>query len=241
MKADFYLRARRWYNTIYVSPASERFIYSIIFIISLSCLMQAFLIINNIRINNKQKNTYVVIMDHKNKDDYIKVSRITSTSKNHLLSFLNVILRKYVINMESLIYDENKKGMDAIRDKSLIIKNLSGQNVYNNYISSSCCEEGSDISLAILNIKKTVTVNKIKFIYEDVNVFEKIYSSISSNKIPKGAKIYFTTETTDEKSKKQHMVATVHFSFYFNLEEKEKAVIDFKVNDYYVDIDNSVK
>ncbi len=238
MNNDFYLKARRWYNTVYVNPASERFVYFIIFIISLLCLIQSFLIIDEIYVNNKRRNTYIMLMEHKVSDDYLKVSKIqTSSKKSHLISFLELVLKKYVTNMESLVYDENKKGIDVINDKSLIIKNLSGQNVYDNYISSSCCEEGSDISLTILKIQKTITINKIEFLYEDISFLEKIYSSISSNKIPKGAKVYFTTETTNEKSKKQNMIATVHFSFYFNPTEKEKSTIDFKVNDYYTEID----
>ena len=192
--------------------------------------------------SKKYKSTYVLIMDHKYKDDYIKISRIPAFSKNNqFLNFLEVIIRKYVINMESLEYSNEKTGTDAIRDKAVIIKNLSGQNVYDNYMSSSCCEDDSDMSFAALKLQKTVSIRKIEFLYKNTNFIEKLYSFFSYNEVPKGAKVYFTTETTSERSKKQNMVATIHFDFYFNSngEIKKTSTIDFKVNDYYVEKDIS--
>lgn len=240
MKADFYLKARKWYNTIYVNPASERLVYFVLFFISTLCIIQSIAVIKTMHLNKKHKSTYVLVMDHKYKDDYIKVSRIPTFDKNdQFLNFLELIVRKYVINMESLEYGDEKNGTDAIRDKAVIIKNLSGKNVYDDYMSSSYRDYDSDMSFVALKLQKIVSIRKIEFLYKNTNFIEKLYSFFSYNEVPKGAKVYFTIETTSERIKKRNMVAIIHFDFYFNSngENKKISTIDFKVNDYYVEKD----
>ena len=236
VEKDYYNKAREWYNSIYVNPASERLVYFVILFLSLICLFKVSFLIKTIYDSKHIKRTYVLIMNHKDNDSYIKINH-TSFSGNKFLGFLELIINRYVTNRESLMFDDNKSGTDAIKDKSIIIKNLSNHDVYNNYINNSCCNEDSDMSLGILKIQKIAKVDNIEFLYEKINIFEKIYSHIALNRIPKGAKVYFSTETTDEKSKTQHMVATIYFSFSFSKNSEGNEIIDFKVNDYYTEKD----
>jgi len=236
--SEFYKKARSWYNTIYVNPANERIVYFVIFVISFFCLYQAFGVMNMIKANKNKRNTYILLMEHKDPDSFIKVSQF-APNKDQVISLLEVILIKYVLNMETLKYSNDETGMDAITKKSLIIKNLSGKEVYDNYIANTYKDDG-DMTLSILKLQKTAKIRGIRFIYEDTNFIEKIYSNILSTNIPNAAKVYFTTETTDEKQKKQNFVATINFNFYIDSDRKANSAIEFKVNDYYVEKDVNI-
>ena len=240
MDRDFYKDARKWYNTVYVNPASERLMYFAIFVISCACLYQCFGIIKRTKEIKDFKHTYVIFTNNKEKDSFIKVRQISS-QKDQVISLLEEIITRYVVNMETLTYKSSQSGIDAIRSKTIKIKNLSGKEVYDKYVENTYKNENGDMSLSILKLQKTSVVKKIEFLYEDINMFEKIYSSLLSVNIPKGAKVYFSTETTDEKQKKENFIATMNFSFYIDPARKAKTVIDFKVNDYYVEKDNTVE
>lgn len=226
---------------MYVEPASYRVGYFIIFVISVLCLYQALSLIRMISELNAQKKTYVFFLDNKTKDDYVVVNKISSTG-NKVFGLLEKMIEKYVINMESLVYSDDDGGMRAINDKSIIIKNLSSKNVYDDYMANSGNGDNSDVFLAVLKIKKTATIDKIEFVYGDLNILQKFNSMFFTEKQPKSAKVYFTTETTQKQNKKHHFVATMYFDFSFNSNYGDKkSNIDFKVNDYYVEPDVSVE
>ena len=226
---------------MYVEPASERISYFIIFVISILCLYQSFSLIQMISELNAQKKTYVFFVDNKTKDDHVVVNKIYSKG-NKVFGLLEKMIEKYVINMESLVYSDDDGGMQAINDKSIIIKNLSSKNVYDNYMANSGHGDDSDVFLAVLKIKKTAIIDKIDFVYGDLNILQKLNSMFFTEKQPKSAKIYFTTETTQKQNKKHHFVATMYFDFSFNNNYSDKkSNIDFKVNDYYVEPDVSVE
>lgn len=178
-----------------------------------------------------------MVKNHSNKDDMIKVTRASEYS-HQSLNLLKFIIEKYVLNMETLQYDSTNTSSDAIKNKITIIKNLSRKDVYNNYIKNSYNSENGDISLAILKLKKIATIEKIEFIYDNLNIIEKFYSQLACPTTPKGAKVYFSSETTSEKNKKQYFVATLFFSFYIASQKKVNSTVEFKVNDYSVKMIN---
>ena len=233
MEEKFYKEAKKWYNTLYVNPASERLIYFVICLISIFCLYQAYQTIKIIKNYKSYKNTYVLLMNHKNKDMHIVINKMPPSSDQNL-SLLKIYIEKYVYNYENLIYEIDNSGIDAINDKSVIIKNLSGKDVYDKYISNLYNENG-DMTLAVLHQKKMISIKKIDFIYDNLNILEKFHSKILSTVTPRGAKVYFTSETTGEKNKKQNFVATMSFNFHIDTERKYNTTIDFKVNDYYIE------
>ena len=143
--------------------------------------------------------------------------------------------RKYIINMESLLYDtKTQNGSQAIQKKIKIIKNLSDNNVYEDYINNSYKDDHSDLSLTILKQQKIAKIDKIEYIYNDLNIFDKVYKLVSNNYIPNGAKVYFSTETTAENSKKHNHIAIILFTFNIS-NKKANQKIDFNVNNYYVE------
>ena len=240
MEADFYIKARKWYNSLYVNPASERIVYFILLSISLFSLYQSIEVVKNIVKSKNYKNTYVLLMEHKDEDSYIKVNHLTS-SEDQILSLIKLIINKYVVNMESFQYDSDDNVSNVIQNKSLVIKNLSGKDVYEKYMENSYTEEDGDLSLLVLKLKKIATIQKIEFLYEDLNIFEKFYATMSSNLTPNGAKVYFTRETTDERNKKKNLIATMKFNFYIDSSRQANSRIEFKVNDYYVEPNEEIE
>ena len=233
MEEKFYKEAKKWYNTLYVNPASERLIYFLLCVISIFCLYQALQTIKIIKNYKNYKNTYVLLMNHKNNDMNIIINKMPPSNDQNL-SLLKLYIEKYVNNYENLIYEIDSSGIDAINRKSIIIKNLSGKDVYDKYISNLYDSNG-DMTLAVLHQKKTISIKKIDFIYDNLNILEKFYSKILSTSTPKGAKVYFSAETTGKKNKKQDFVANISFNFHIDPERKSNTVIDFKVNDYYLE------
>ena len=239
MDISFYKTARKWYNAIYVNPVNERLYYFLIVVISLICLYFSVLLCKGFFEIKDMKNTYVIFTKHNTKDTSINVTKLHS-NKNSYISLLKKIIEKYVINMESLMYSGNMTGMDAIHKKSVIIKNLSSKNVYDNYMGNSTVD-GGDVSLAVLKIQKTATIDDIELIYEDVDVFKKFYSKFFFEKKPKGAMVHFTSETTEKGNKKKHYVAVMYFDYLFDIKfGSSESSIDFKVNDYYIDSDHDI-
>lgn len=240
MEEEYYKDARKWYNSLYVDCACERITYFIIFISSLFCLYKAYSLVDVIKKNKSYKNTYILETSSKNKDEVINIRQLKS-SKNSNEVLLEEMIKKYIINMESLQYDGKEiTGIDAIRRKSIIVKNLSNQDVYNDYISKAYTGENSDISIAILKQQRIVKIENIEFIYEEKTIFGKISDAINNSAIPIGAKIEFSTETTSGKNKKKKFIATMFFNFFINLNKKKHQRIEFNVNSYIVEGKNEI-
>ena len=233
MEADFYQKARQWYGTIYVSPACDRIKYFFLLILTVLCILQSIDVIKIANQKLKHKDSHILFVNHQETDSYIKINKIHFT-KNYTLGLLELVVKKYVLNMETLTYQRNDNGMAAVQDKAIVIKNLSSSNVYKKYMEQSYENEDGDISLSILKLQKTVTIEKVEFLYGNLSIAERFYSLLFDI-IPKGARVYFTTETTNKENKKQNVVATVFFSFHLDNEKQANSVIDFKVNDYFTE------
>ena len=235
MDAEYYKKARKWYNTVYVDGASDRVVYFVIFLISCFSLYYSYQLISIVKKNKSFKNTFIILLEHKDKESVI-VAKQLPPSNDQVLSLIELMLNKYVINLETLQYDSSSETpMEAIEKKTKIIKHLSGNDVYHKYMSSLYSNDNGDMSLAILKLKKTIKIKKIEFIYDNMNIFEKIYSQVLSLSLPRMARVYFEQETTREKDKKQNLVATISYNFYIDSGKKENSLIEFKVNDYYVE------
>ncbi len=235
MDASYYDNARKWYNAIYVKVASERVIYFVILLISIICFYYTIRIAVSIYDDNIRRNTYIAMTNHRKKDNVTMVSRVPNYFGNKSLNLLRLMIEKYVENIETLQYSSDETGSSAIKNKMIVIKNLSGKEVYDNYVNSSYSSEYGDTSLAILKLRKIATVERIDFIYDDLNVVEKIYSKFSRQVIPRGAKVYFSSEITNETSKKKNFVATLFFKFRTESQRKVNSTIEFKVTDYSVE------
>ena len=241
MEEEYFTKARKWYNTLYVEVASERIIYCTLLLLVCFCLKTTFDVIGVIEKYKQHQDTYILFTDNHREDERIKISKMP-LSKDNTTSILTFMLSKYVLNMETLDYDAKKQtGASAIENKIKIIKNLSSEHVYQKYLESAYKDDIGDISLAMLKKKKIATIEKIDFIYENLNIVEKIQSYISASLLPQGAKVFFSIETTDEKNKKQHFVATISFSYYAKNDKQFGSKIEFKVNDYYTEkVDNNI-
>ena len=234
MDNEYYQNARKWYNTIYVNGASERVIYFVLLSISVLCLWYSFSVIEMIKKQKEKVNTYVIFVNKKNKNRTTKVSTLNSAT-NSSMGILDLLVRKYVINMESLTYGNglNNDSSNIMQRKTTIIKNLSSNNVYNYYLKNINKAEDSDLSLLTLKRQKIVNINRIEYIYEDQNIITELYNFISSSRRPIGANVFFTTETTDGLSVKKAYKATMLFTFFEDPEKTAGKRINFLVNDYY--------
>ena len=241
METEYFKKARKWYNTLYVEAASERIIYFLLLLLVCCCIKTAFNVISIIEQYKQHQDTYILFTDNHRADEQIKISKMPLSADN-TTSLLTFMLSKYVLNMETLNYNTKEQtGMAAIENKITIIKNLSSKHVYQKYLEAAYKDNLGDISLAMLKKKKIATIEKIDFIYENLNIVEKIKSYLSSSLLPQGAKVFFSIETTDETNKKKHFVATISFSYYTKSDKKFGSKIDFKVNDYYTEkVDNNI-
>ena len=236
MDAEYYSNARKWYNTMYVDCASERIVYFVLLIVSLISVFFAYDLIDIISKQKAKVETYVLLMEHKDADSIVQAYQLPE-AQDSTLSLLEFVVRKYITNYEQLKYDSNEiSGTDALQEKTIIIRNLSGNDVYNNYMTSAYASEDSDMSLALLKQQRVVNIEKVEFLYDNLNILEKVYNSLSSNITPHNAKVYFSTETTSENSIKKNYVANIGFSFYIDKEKKANSKVEFKVNSYYKEL-----
>lgn len=234
MDEEYYRKARKWYNEIYVKCASERIKYFLIIVLAVICFCNAYSIIDIVNQQKQQQHTYIIFTNTKKDGEEIKITKLSKKDNNKLL-LLELMIRKYIINMESLLYDtKTQNGSQAIQKKIKIIKNLSDNNVYEDYINNSYKDDHSDLSLTILKQQKIAKIDKIEYIYNNLNIFDKVYKLVSNNYIPNGARVYFSTETTAENSKKHNHIATILFTFNIS-NKKANQKIDFNVNNYYVE------
>lgn len=236
MDAEYYSNARKWYNTMYVDCASERIVYFLLLVLTTICVWYSYNLIDIITQRKAKVETYVLLMDHKDPESMVQVQQLPDAD-NQDLSLLELLIQRYVINYESLNYNEKEtSGTDALQEKAIIVRNLSGKDVYDNYMKNAYSGDDSDMSLALLKQQKIATIDKIEFIYDEMNIVEKIYNSISGSVIPHSAKVYFSTETTSENSTIKKYVATMNFNFFVDPEKKVNSKIEFKVNDYYKEL-----
>lgn len=234
MDEIYYKKARKWYNDVYVKSASERIRYLLIVILSFLCLYQAYNLIDIVKQNKQKINTYIIFTKSKKNNEHTNIKTIDTNTKDATLAILDILITKYVINMESLIYDKNALNTtQQIEKKSIIIKNLSNNDVYENYIKNSYSSEDSDLSLIILKEQKIAKIYKIDYIYDNLNIFDKIYNLIGSYCRPIGANVYFTSQTTINNSKKKYYVAKIFFTLNKS-GNKRNTKIDFNVTNYSV-------
>lgn len=234
MEEVYYKKARKWYNDIYVKSASERIRYLIIVIISSLCLYQAYNLISIVQQNKKKINTYIIFTKSKKHHEHTKIKTIDTNTKDITLSLLDILITKYVLNMETLVYDKNtQNATQQVEKKTIIIKNLSNNEVYENYIKNSYNNEDSDLSLTVLKEQKIAKIDKIDYIYDNLNIFDKIYNFLASYQHPIGANVYFTSQTTINNSKKKHYVARMFFTLN-TINNKMNSKIDFNVTNYSV-------
>lgn len=218
---------------MYVDCASERIIYFLLLVLTIFSLYYSYNLISEVKQKRDKVDTYVLLMEHKDPDSIVQVQQLPD-AKNQTISLMELLITKYVQNYESLQYDKDKMNYtDVLQDKAVVIKNLSSKNVYDDYMKNAYNAEYGDFSLALLKQQKTINIEKIEFIYENTNIVEKIYKSITSVNTPHIAKVYFSTETTSENSLKERYVATIHFNFYLDVEKKANSKIEFNVNNYY--------
>ncbi len=230
----YYKKARKWYNDIYVKSASERISYLIIVIISAICLYQAYNLISIVKQNKKKINTYIIFTKSKKQNEYTKIKTIETNTKDVTLAILDILITKYVLNMETLVYDKNtENATQQIEKKTIVIKNLSNNEVYENYIKNSYNNEDSDLSLIVLKEQKIAKIDKIDYIYDNLNIFDKIYNCLASYCQPIGANVYFTTQTTINNSKKKHYMARIFFTLN-KINNKINSKIDFNITHYSV-------
>ncbi|GEM_PF-5405648 len=232
MEGDFFKKALRWYNTIYVSPACERLMYFLLLVVSLFCLYFSVSTIGIVRKAKNYKNTYILLVNHKDNESSIKVSKLVG-QEDKKIGILRFMLSKYVVNFFSLTHNSEENAMQSLKKKMSLIQNLSGLEVYNRYLANDYVPEGDtgDVQLAIYGTKKVATIKNIEFFYETRDIFSKFYNSIIGDETPIGANVSFSTETTDEHNKKQDFVATILFTFFIRKDQNGDSNIEFKVND----------
>ena len=232
MEGDFFKKALRWYNTIYISPACERLTYFLLLAVSLFCLYFSISTISIVRKVKSFKNTYILLVNHKDSESNIRVNKIEG-GEDKKIGLLRFALSKYVVNFFSLKHSHDETAMQALKKKMIVIQNLSSIDVYNKYLANNYVQEGDngDMQLAIFGKNKVAEIEDIEFFYEERDIFSNLYNSIIGDDTPIGAKVYFSTETTDERNKKQNFVATILFTFFSRKDANGDSNIEFKVND----------
>ena len=127
--------------------------------------------------------------------------------------------------------------MKAIAIKNNIIKTLSSQSVFQEYyINANNGTLGSDLSLVLNNIQRTIDIKKIEFKYEYSSKFDEFYSKFTSSAVPRHAKIYFATNSTDNNYNNKEYVATISYSFFINrnLNSRSAKMLEFNVTGYKI-------
>ena len=232
MESDFFKKALKWYNTVYISPASERLMYFLLLAISLFCLYFSVSTIGIVRKVKSFKNTYILLVNHKDNESNIRVNKIEG-GEDKKIGLLRFAISKYVVNFFSLTHTHEESAMQALKKKMILIQNLSSVEVYNKYLANNYVPEGDsgDVQLAIFGKSKVATIDAVDFFYEERDIFSNFYNSIIGDDTPIGAKIHFSTETTDERNKKQSFVATILFTYFSRKDANGDSNIEFKVND----------
>ena len=233
MNDAYYDNARKWYNTMYVDCASERFSYLLILVLACLCFWRTFIIIDSVKASKAAVEHYVIFVDHKDKKNtYIKVTPMQDT-KDQSLGVLRLMIERYVMNHESFKYEAKKQQpMDAMRLKASIVKNLSTTDVFDKYMHDASTDEDGDLSLSLLKLQRETKIEKIEFIYEKLNIYERIYASISGSKTPIGAKVYVTNSVNSQLYPEKHLIVTMFFNYHIDAKKRANTRVEFKINDY---------
>ena len=217
---------------MYVDCASERFSYLLIFALACLCFWRAFVIIDSVKASKAAVEHYVIFVDHKDKKNtYIKVTPMQDT-KDQSLGVLRLMIKRYVMNYESFKYEKKQQPMDAMRLKASIVKNLSTTDVFEKYMHDASTNEDGDLSLSLLKLQRETKIEKIEFIYEKLNIYEKIYASISGSKTPIGAKVYLTNSVSSKLYPEKHLIITMFFNYHIDAKKRANTRVEFKINDY---------
>ena len=174
---------------------------------------------------------YIIFIDHKDKKNtYAKVSEMQDV-KDQSLGVLRILIDRYVMNHESFKYEKRQQPMDTMRLKASIVKNLSTTDVFDKYMHDASNDNDGDFSLSLLKLQRETKIEKIEFIYDNLNIYEKIYSAISA-KMPIGAKVYLTNSVNSKLYPEKHLVITMFFSYHIDAKKRANTRVEFKVNDY---------
>ena len=231
MNDAYYDNARKWYNTMFVDCASERFSYLLVLVLSGICFWRAYVIIDSVKASKAAVEHYIIFVDHKDKKNtYVKVSEMQE--KDQSLGVLRILIERYVMNHESFKYEKRQQPMDKMRLKASIVKNLSTTDVFDKYMHDASTDADGDFSLSLLKLQRETKIEKIEFIYDKLNIYEKIYASISGSKAPIGAKIYLTNSVNSNLYPERHLLITMFFSYHIDAKKRANTRVEFKVNDY---------
>ena len=236
MNEEYFSNAKKWYNTIYMSPAFERFFYALLFCFCAINFHQVYYLIPQFRKENIKMSIIAKVNSHP-EGQVVKITHLNQTN-NPVLNILEFFLIKYVENRESLVYEKDK-GMSIMKIKNIILQNTSSRDIYKEYLMQSYSPmSNSDISYVAKGNQKFVKINKIEFISTETTLFQEIFSTITTNAIPKLANIYFSLETTDENEAQANYVAKISYVFYLNEEKSVNSIIEFYINKYEKNLDN---
>ena len=235
MNDAYYDNARKWYNTMFVDCASERFSYLLILVLAGVCFWRAFIIIDSVKASKAAVEHYVIFVDHKDKKNtYIKVTPMQE--KDQSLGVLRILIERYVMNHESFKYEKKQQPMDKMKLKASVVKNLSTTDVFDKYMHDASTDDDGDFSLSLLKLQRDTKIEKIEFIYDKLNIYEKIYASISGSKVPVGAKVYLTNSVNSKLYPEKHLVITMFFNYHIDAKKRANTRVEFKVNDYVKEI-----
>ena len=217
---------------MFVDCASERFSYLLILVLAGLCFWRAYVIIDSVKASKAAVEHYIIFIDHKDKKNtYVKVSEMQD--KDQSLGVLRILIERYVMNHERFKYEAKKQQpMDAMRLKASIVKNLSTTDVFDKYMHDASTDEDGDLSLSLLKLQRETKIENIEFIYEKLNIYEKLYASISGSKIPIGAKVYITNSVNSKLYPEKHLVITMFFNYHIDAKKRANTRVEFKITDY---------
>lgn len=233
----YFQKAKKWYNTLHVNPAPERFLYSLLFFLFIINSLLSYKIFKYEKKNHIIKQSFVLKTISHPLDYNIKISKLNN-EKNPIHDIIKFLIGQYIINRESLNYD-NLEGMSILTNKANLVKNTSSNNIYQDYLKELYSKDpNSDLSFVINGEKKFIEIKSIEFIYEEEKLLlQKIYYSLFTSKMPNKAKIIFAFDTTenDENIDKYYEVY-ISYSFFLNeIVSKNldsNKAIEFQINGY---------
>lgn len=231
MDKDYYNEALQWYNSIYISCAKDRNIFTCIFIVIAICLFQMYSVVKVFYAKQDTVKQYVIYTNHDKKLSLtMKQFDIGDGLDNFLYNFLIV---KYIENMENLSFDKNNKSaMYVLQKKANIIKNTSNNTVYQKYIDGVYKDDYGDLSMYLANKQKLVEIENIEFVSAQSMLTNKVYSIVNKPQ-PNIANVVFVVKIFSNQSEiKKRYKAQVAFSLNRAKMVEKNQTIDFRVYDY---------
>jgi type IV secretory pathway component VirB8 len=224
---------------MYRNVRFERVLYLILCVINIITIAYTiFAVYDTYQIKQTEK-TFVVATNFKQIGDAINIKHLDQNNQP-ILNIIQFFISKYVQAREELVYDESK-AMSQLQIKYNVIKQMSSENVFEEYYKTSQSNAiDSNISMILNDIQRIITIDKIVFIDNDNKEIKmsNILSQIKINSIPRYVKVYFSLQSTDTKYNNKKYVADISYSFFINrntqnISNREK-MIEFNVNDYKV-------